>query len=274
MQPRKYSPANLGVSMSESQQTLKKWRKAHKVVSTYKYKPKALKGGYANRYLYVNVGTGEIKEKPVTKKMKDLFIGGKGFDLYIMWQMVKDSTKWDDPENVICFSGGPLCGTTTYPGAGKCLLTSISPLTGIPIDSNVGGYMGPLLKVAGFDALCLQGKSKKEVILKIDSTNNEITIEEAPLEPVDAHLAADTFHRMYSDSEEDRLNIACVAAGSGSDHSLLGCLNFSWWDQRRQESRLKQAGRGGIGTVFRNKKMKAIIVKTPSPRPTWTIEID
>ena len=260
--------------MSVSPKTLEKWRKAHKVVSTYEYKPKALECGYANRFLYINVGTGEIKEEPVTKKMKELFVGGKGFDLYIMWQKVKDNTKWDDDDNVICFSGGPLCGTTTYPGAGKCLLTSISPLTGIPIDSNVGGYVGPLLKVAGFDALCLQGKSDKEVIIKIDSTKHLITIEEAPLEPVDAHLAADAFHQMYADDEKDLVNIACVAAGSGSDHSLLGCLNFSWWDQRRQECRLKQAGRGGIGTVFRNKKMKAIVIKTPTPRPNWTITID
>ncbi len=260
--------------MSVSPKKLRTWREAHKVVSSFEYKPGIIEKGYTNRFLYVNVGTGEIKEEPVTKQMKELFIGGKGFDMWIMWQKVKPDTKWDSEENVICFSGGPLCGTTTYPGAGKCLLTSISPMTGIPIDSNVGGYAGPLLKLAGFDALCIQGKAKKETILLIDSTRSTITIEEAPLEPVDAHLAADAFHKMYADDESDLVNIATIAAGRGSDHALMGCLNFSWWDQRRQEARLKQAGRGGIGTVFRNKKLKAVVIKSPSPRPTWTITVD
>ena len=260
--------------MSVSPQKLRKWRDAHEVVSSFDYKPGKIERGYNGRYLYVNVGTGEIKEEPVTKQMKDLFIGGKGFDLWIMWHKVKDDTTWDSPDNVICMSGGPLCGTTTYPGAGKCLLTSISPLTGIPIDSNVGGYAGPLMKVCGFDALCLQGKADDETIVLIDGTTNTVTIERAPLEPVDAHLASDTFHRMYADNEADLVNVATIAAGRGADHSKLGCLNFSFWDQRRQEARLKQAGRGGIGTVFRDKKLKAVVIKSPSPRPNWTITVD
>lgn len=260
--------------MTLSPQKLRSWREAHKVVSTFEYAPCKLDRGYAGRYLHIDVGSGKVKEEPVTQQMKDLFIGGKGFDMWIMWQQVTADTKWDSPENVICMSGGPLCGTTTYPGAGKCLVTSISPLTGIPIDSNVGGYAGPLLKLAGFDALCLQGKATDETIVFIDGTTNRVTVERAPLEPVDAHLAADTFHRMYADDETDLVNVSTIAAGRGADHALMGCLNFSWWDQRRQEARLKQAGRGGIGTVFRNKKLKAVVVKAKSPRPTWTITVD
>jgi aldehyde:ferredoxin oxidoreductase len=41
----------------------------------------------------------------------------------------------------------------------------------------------------------------------------------------------------------------------------MSCLNFSWWDMRRNLPRYKQAGRGGIGTVFRNKKIKALVAK-------------
>ena len=38
-----------------------------------------------------------------------------------------------------------------------------------------------------------------------------------------------------------------VSAGKGAEHSLIGCLNFSWYDPKRKAARLKQAGRGGIG---------------------------
>ena len=36
------------------------------------------------------------------------------------------------------------------------------------MDSNVGGYFGPLLKFAGWDAIEIQGKAEKDVIVFID----------------------------------------------------------------------------------------------------------
>ncbi|HRY43838.1 MAG TPA: aldehyde ferredoxin oxidoreductase C-terminal domain-containing protein, partial [Thermoanaerobaculia bacterium] len=42
--------------------------------------------------------------------------------------------------------------------------------------------------------------------------------------------------------------------------------NFSWFDTRRGCIRLKQAGRGGIGTVFRDKGIKALVCRGPRVR--------
>jgi aldehyde:ferredoxin oxidoreductase len=64
---------------------------------------------------------------------------------------------------------------------------------------------------------------------------------------------------MYALDERDKMNVAVVSAGSAADHSLIGMLNFSFYDPRRKLCRLKQAGRGGIGTVFRDKKIKALV---------------
>ena len=36
---------------------------------------------------------------------------------------------------------------------------------------------------------------------------------------------------------------------------------MSWYDPKRGKARVKQAGRGGIGTVLRDKKIKAIVVR-------------
>ena len=41
----------------------------------------------------------------------------------------------------------------------------------------------------------------------------------------------------------------------------MGCLNFSWFDGKRKRVRYKQAGRGGIGTVFADKGIKAIVAR-------------
>lgn len=232
-----------------------------KLLTEYKYELGKIEKGYTNRSLYIDLSNNKIDSMPVTEMMKEKFIGGKGFGLWYLWNAVKPETKWTDPENAIVIASGPIGGITQYPGAGKSLVVAISPLTGIPIDSNVGGYFGPLLKFSGWDALEIQGKADNDIVVYIDGNNGTVRIEEAPLEAIDAHVLGEQLTEMYADSEEDKRNIAVVTAGTAADNTLIGLLNFTFYDKRRKVTRLKQAGRGGIGTVFRDKKIKALVVK-------------
>lgn len=245
----------------ETKCTLDEMKAAHKLLAKYDYELGKVDRGYTNRTLYVDLSQNQIKSKPVSEEMKEIFIGGRGFGLKLLWDAVKDDTKWDDPENEIIISTGPLGGTTQYPGCGKSLVVSISPLTGGIADSNVGGYFGPLLKFAGWDALEIQGKAEKDVIIFIDGNKGTVTIEEAPLEAINSHILAEQLTEMYADSEADKRNVSVVSSGQGAEHSFFGMLNFSFYDVRRKVTRLKQAGRGGIGRVFRDKKIKALVVK-------------
>ncbi len=231
------------------------------ILKEYDYQPVKLDKGYAGRSLYINVGDLRIEEKEVTEFMKDKFIGGKGFDLWYLWHAVTPKTRWDSPENEIVMSAGPIGGITQYPGAGKTLVTSISPLTDIPIDSNVGGYFGPLLKFSGWDALELQGKAEKPLIIIIDGNNHHIAIEEAGDLPQDTHLLTEALTERFAEDENDKRNISVVCTGSAAAHTLVSMLNFSFYDQRRKVSRVKQAGRGGLGTIFHNKNILALVVK-------------
>jgi len=233
-----------------------------RVLSEFSYEPAAAQKGYTGQTLYVNLTDGTVASKEVTEEMKEKFIGGRGFGLWYLWHGVEDDTKWDDPENEIVISSGPCGGITQYPGSGKSLVVSISPLTNVVIDSNVGGHFGPLLKAAGFDAMEVQGKADEDVIVYIDGTTGKITIEAAPDVPVDTHKIGHWLIEDMAETEEDRYYMSAVSAGSGADHSRFGCLNFSFYDRRREEPRFKQAGRGGIGTVFRDKGIKALVVKT------------
>ena len=141
------------------------------------------------------------------------------------------------------------------------LFRSISPLTDIPIDSNVGGYFGPLLKFSGWDAFELQGKSEKEILIFIDGNNGRIQIEEAEEYPEDTHLLAEELTKKYAENEDDMVNVSVVCSGSGAKHSYMGMLNFSFYDPRRKVCRFKQAARGGLGTILHDKKVKALVVK-------------
>lgn len=240
---------------------LEEIKSTRKVLLEYNYEPTQIKYGYNNRSLHIDVSTRTITEKPVTDFMKEKFTGGKGFGLYYLWNAVNENTKWFDKENEIVISPGPIAGITQYPGAGKSLVCTISPMTGIPIDSNVGGFFGPYLKFSGFDAMELQGISDEEIIIFIDGNKNTITIEAAPKDAVDAHVLSEEMAELYAINDDDKMNISVISAGRGAKNSNIGLLNFSFWDKRRNSARLKQAGRGGIGKVFRNKNIKAIVVR-------------
>lgn len=231
------------------------------LVASFDYELKEVEKGYAGRTLYIDLTNNKIEIKPVTEQMKELFTGGKGFDLWLMWNSLPKDRKiaWDDPLNEVCVASGPLGGTTIYPGSGKSIVSSISPTTGSFMDSNVGGYFGPYLKFAGFDALELQGKAEDDVIIFIDGDSGKVTIEK-DIELTDAsHIIGEELTERYSD--DNKRAITMLSSGVGGKNSYFGCLNSSWYDLKRKKVRFKQAGRGGLGTVFRDKKIKAVVVK-------------
>ncbi len=229
------------------------------ILSTFYQRPQIEKG-YANQTLYVELSQPKVTFKPVTEKMKEIFVGGKGFDLWLLWQAVTGSTRWDDPENEICISAGPLGGTPGYPGAGKSIVTTISPTTGSVMDSNVGGYFGPYLKFCGFDALEVQGKSASgDVVLFIDGIGQKIELLE--IKGLSDYSEEITESLTDHFGQGNPKSISVVSSGPGAKNTRIGILNFSWYDPKRKKARYKQAARGGVGTVFANKGLKAIVAR-------------
>ncbi len=234
---------------------------AHTILAEFAYEPPQAEKGYAGQTLYVNVSENTIATRIVDDRMKNTFVGGRGFDLWLLWNAVNGDTKWDSPENEIVIAAGPIGGITQYPGTGKSIAVAISPLTGTVVDSNVGGYFGPLLKFAGFDAIEVQGIADEDVIVFVDGNAGTVQIIAAPEESTNSHLLAEEMVAMFAGKPQERQGVTSVSAGVGAEHARMGCLNFSFYDPRRQVARLKQAGRGGIGTVLRKKKIKALVVK-------------
>ncbi len=240
---------------------LEEVKAAHRLLAEYRYDLRPVERGYASRTLFVNLSENEIREKPVPSQMKEILTGGRGFALWLLWNAVDGDTRWDDSRNELVIAGGPIGGITAYPGSGKSTVVTISPLTNSVFDSNAGGYFGPYLKLAGWDAIEIQGKAERDVIVLIDGDRGRVTIEEAPLEELNTHLLGEQLTDMYATDGRSKRSISVVSAGQGADHVLFSCLNFSWYDPRRKAVRVKQAGRGGTGRVFREKRLKAIVVR-------------
>ena len=242
-------------------------RAEHQVLAEWRYDLRPVERGYANRTLYINLSENRIAENPVTPQMKETFTGGKGFGLWLLWNGVTAQTRWNDPENELIIAGGPIGGITAYPGSGKSTVVTISPQTGVPIDSNGGGYFGPYLKFSGWDALEIQGKAERDVVVYIDGDQGIVRVEEAPLEALDTHLVIRQLTEMYGLNAEGEVDdrsrraISIISAGQAADHVAMCGLNISYYDPRRKEVRIKQAARGGSGRVLRDKHIKAIVVK-------------
>ena len=229
-------------------------------IASIKYQKTKIDKGYTDRLLEINLNDRTIVVKDIPKATREMFVGGRGYCLKMVYDGTTASTRYDSPENVLAFAGGPFCGESSFAGTGKFIIGSISPLTGTFCDSNVGGYFFPLIKNAGFDAITVTGKSDIDVMIFIDDEKGTITLQEAPQTDSSLLEAENLVDEWRGTSKPN--SIAFVNAGIGSIHTFFGCINSVYYDPKRQRCRAKQAGRGGMGTVMRDKGLWGIAVKS------------
>jgi len=229
------------------------------VYASLKYDKNGIEKGYTNRILEVDLSRKKINVKTVPKEMRTRFIGGRGYCLKLVYDGTEATTRFDSPENVLAFSGGPFCGETGFAGSGKFIVGAISPLTGTFCDSNVGGHFFPLVKLSGFDAIAVTGKSDTDVLIVIDGNACEVSIKSAP-ETENTLLEAEALTQQWNGVGK-LSNVAFVCAGAGAKNTCLGCVNSVYYDVKRKRCRAKQAGRGGTGSVMRIKGLWGIVAK-------------
>jgi len=240
-----------------------------KILETLKYKAFPVKGGYTNRILQVDLGTPSISTLKLSRDFREKYIGGRGYALKLIWDGTTAETRYDSPENILVMASGPLGADPRFPGTGKFIVGTISPLTDTFIDSNVGGHFAPLLKLCGFDALAVSGVSKTDVILIVDGDEGVVHMAEAPSFGDDADFGGLSYgERLLKTFNQGKLSedMAAVTTGIGARHTRFGIINSLFYDKRRKRMRCKQAGRGGTGTVMLAKGLKAIIVRSNLPR--------
>ncbi len=247
------------------------------IVKQIKYEPAKVVGGYTDRILRVDLSRQEITIQELPPDFKNKYVGGRGYALKIIWDGTKRETRYDSPENILVMAGGPLCNEPGFPGTGKFIIGTISPLTDTFIDSNIGGHFSSLLKLAGFDALAVSGISKKDVILTIDGDAKTISIGTAPAYAREPDMGALSFgERLLKEfNNGDYSNtIAAVTIGQGATNARFGIINSLFFDIKRNRIRSKQAGRGGTGTVMGFKGLRAVITRSSLPKANGNCAID
>ena len=209
--------------------------------------------GYCGKMLEIDLSSGRIKTVPVKEEDARLFIGGKGLGAKILYNRLKGGEDPLGPENPLIFIAGPLTGTE-MPTSGRFTVVTKSPLTGLFLDSHVGGFFGPEMRLAGYDGIIIHGKSGKPVYIEIKG--DEIDIKDA------SHLwgktTSETTEAIRKAIGSEKARVAAIGP-AGERLVKYAMINI---DTYKQKERGGQAGRGGAGAVMGSKNLKALAILT------------
>jgi aldehyde:ferredoxin oxidoreductase len=208
-------------------------------------------GGYMGKILFVNLSTRKIKVETPKESLYRDFIGGYGIAARILYDRMKPKADPLGPDNILGLVTGPFTGTPIPSGA-RYAAVAKSPLTGGWGDANSGGYFGPYLKFAGFDAVFFTGISKKPVYLLIDEGKAELK-DAGYLWGKDAYETEETLMAEYG----KQCRVACIGP-AGEKLSLISAI---------MTDKGSAAGRSGLGAVMGSKKLKAVVARGTMPVP-------
>ncbi len=204
----------------------------------------------SRKIAYINLTTGDIEIKEIPRELREKYLGGRGIDIYLLYNLIKPGTDPLGPDNVLLVSAGLLTGTPA-PASSRTHVGGKSPLTGAVGSSNMGGFFGPELRFAGFDHLVITGKAKKPVYLWI--YNGKIEIKDASLLWGHDSIATQSLIQEELDDEEVKSMTIGVA---GENRVRFANVRTS----------IKNAGgRSGMGAVMGSKHLKAIAVRGNMP---------
>ncbi len=208
------------------------------------------------KILRVDLSTGSIKVEPTSEEIARKYLGGKGYAVYLLYQYLKEYMSKGiaprdidplGPENVLILATGPGTGIPGFPSPGRYHAMALrAPLTGSIGSGNSGGEWGTYLKMAGYDAVILEGASDEPVYLSIIDG-------EAELKGAKDLWGKNTFITdKVLKRRIGRRNASVLCVGPAGENLVYFASLMN--DEHRS------AGRGGLGAVMGSKKLKAIVV--------------
>jgi len=202
--------------------------------------------GFNTEILRVNLSNQKIQKEERDEVFFRKYFGGRGLISYILLQELEPHIDPLSEKNKLVFACGPITGAPIS-GAGRHSVGSKSPLTGGYGEAEAGGYWGTELKKAGYNALIIEGRSKKPVYLWIN--DNEIEIRSAS--SLWGKQILKTNQLIKDETKSQSNKIASIGPGGEKLVRYASIIH----DLRHT------AGRSGMGAVMGSKNLKAVAVK-------------
>jgi len=202
--------------------------------------------GYSGKILHVDLSRGSFQVEQPPESFYRQYVGGACLGNYYVFKGLKAGADPLGPENVLVFAisavvGAPISGNARHAVSAK------SPLTGTIGSSEGGGFWGPELRFAGFDAIVLTGKSPKPVYLWIH--DGEYQLKDA------SHLWGKVTGEVQ-DSIRQELNDERIRVAQIGPAGEKGVLYANITNELKHFN-----GRCGFGAVMGSKNLRAIAVR-------------
>ncbi len=188
---------------------------------------------------------GTLEVEQVSQDALRRFVGGRGIASKILIDEVSPDVEPLGPQNKLVLAAGPLAGTIV-PASARYEIVAKSPLTGTISCCNAGGHFGAALKMAGYDAIVVEGASQTPVYIWLD--DERVTVEPA------ADLWGMGIHETTG-AIRNRTDESVRVLGIGPSGEALVRIaapsDAGFWS----------SGGAGLGAVMGSKKLKAIAVR-------------
>ena len=200
--------------------------------------------GWNGLFLRVNLTKMKAIAKKYNANIAKNFLGGRGFAAKILWDELKPGVDPLSPKNRLVFAAGPLTGFA-LPSSGKLVVAAKSPLTGGYGDGNIGTLATVQMRKAGYDAIIVEGKSKKPIVLLVQDRQIEF-LDAGDLWGLNSFKTESMLREVYGPAA------GVLTIGQGGEN-LVKFANIVC-----QEGRA--GGRPGIGAVMGSKNLKAVVI--------------
>jgi aldehyde:ferredoxin oxidoreductase len=202
--------------------------------------------GYVGRILRVDLSKGAISAEVLDESTLKKWVGGVGLGAKYLYQEVPPGVEWDEPENRLIWTPGPIAGSGVD-GAGTFNVVTKGPMTNFAGSSQAMGYFGAYLKFSGFDGIIFFGASPRLVYLWIHGEKGEIR-DACHLAGKDIWEVEDILRRELEVKERD---VSIYAIGpAGENRVRYSCI---------VGDRGHVASKNGVGAVMGSKNLKAVV---------------
>lgn len=185
-----------------------------------------------------------IEERP------ELFvagIGGSSVAIQLLDELCPEGADPLEPENPIIFTVGALTGY--YPLASKTVSMFKSPHTGNLGESHAGGRSAIAIRMAGYGAIVIQGRSSMPVYLVIDEQGVEFRDASALWGTRSSYTTGSVLRKRESGSGYRTI---MRIGRAGEKQVSYACVITETY---------RHFGRLGLGAVFGSKQLKSIVVR-------------
>lgn len=214
--------------------------------------------GYTGKILRIDLSTGKTSIDQHDEVWYRTYMGGGCMSAWYLLNEMPAGVDPLGPENMLIYSISPIVGAPV-PTISRTIISAKSPLTNAFGETQMGGFFGPELKFAGWDAVIITGKSEKPVYLWIQD-------DKVKLRDASNIWGKDTLESQEAIIEElgdKRIRVANIGPAGEKLVRFAAVLH-----------NMKHAcGRTGMGAVMGSKNLKAVAVRGSNKYESFNADI-